>query len=666
VEVAKAFRILYLSVLALSLAVLFQNFSGCQESIRFGSNLPSNQRASGGGGEPSDGKPQNYYRWIQGYRCKGKPTVVGEIHRQGSLINAKILNLDTCELEPQPIALNQTSTSNLNPDVLGFNGGIYVYNPSLSGPLSELGDPFELWCRSEEKDKIELLIKPSPLGPHSVEILSQGLARIGPIQLQRRLLAEEAVYSGTNLQLAVARISSITSNEVSGSLKMTGIVENAKLRCRFGSDLDSFNHFAPARQLDFFGPTLPVGVSLNRSSTGTYVNSNGLIQTAAADSPRFDFDVVRGLSKGLLSERSSTNLLARSSELERWTQMFVNVTPNTDETADPSGQQTAELVRNNTTLEVHQILTTVVLQPNRFHTLSAFIKPANTNPVRYLRLQVLDLATNATIWVNFDILNATVAVNNDEFTSRNVMANVERVGSGWLRVSMSGLLVGPSTSWQVFFEPVPGEPSNGIYADPLQSGYYIWGAQLEQSESMSSYIPTTAGPVTRATDIVTVDDLSWWDEAASEMSLMLEKQLPLASASPRDASFASDLLLNLDSLGSNLLNIGFDRTTAQVTSSLATGQTATVLIPNLLGSPGDFVVLRPVVTYSGLGVLSVTSNGFNTEVSGGAGPLSRPSVLQLHSDSIGPASTHLQTLRYWPFKLNDNDRIDLSGQQQPQ
>ena len=56
-------------------------------------------------------------------------------------------------------------------------------------------------------------------------------------------------------------------------------------------------------------------ITFSRSTTGTYVDSNGIIQTAAIDAPRFDHDPTTGESLGLLIEESRTNLLLNSETL---------------------------------------------------------------------------------------------------------------------------------------------------------------------------------------------------------------------------------------------------------------------------------------------------------------------------------------------------------------
>jgi len=56
-------------------------------------------------------------------------------------------------------------------------------------------------------------------------------------------------------------------------------------------------------------------ITFSRASTGTFVGSNGLIQTAASGVPRFDHNPATGESLGLLVEEARTNLLLNSATL---------------------------------------------------------------------------------------------------------------------------------------------------------------------------------------------------------------------------------------------------------------------------------------------------------------------------------------------------------------
>lgn len=86
--------------------------------------------------------------------------------------------------------------------------------------------------------------------------------------------------------------------------------------------INSFVFFAAALDLQFADTkTLTDQVSGNnlitftRASTATYVDSSGIIQTAAADAPRFDHDPATGESLGLLIEEARTNLFLNSDTL---------------------------------------------------------------------------------------------------------------------------------------------------------------------------------------------------------------------------------------------------------------------------------------------------------------------------------------------------------------
>ena len=54
--------------------------------------------------------------------------------------------------------------------------------------------------------------------------------------------------------------------------------------------------------------------SFTRASVATVVNSQGLIEVVAPDTPRFDHDPASGAPKGLLLEESQTNSVRQSNE----------------------------------------------------------------------------------------------------------------------------------------------------------------------------------------------------------------------------------------------------------------------------------------------------------------------------------------------------------------
>jgi hypothetical protein len=90
----------------------------------------------------------------------------------------------------------------------------------------------------------------------------------------------------------------------------------------FGDQLDDLAGQVPGLDLnfaqnkslidDYSGTTL---VTFTRASTGTFLGSNGLIQTATTNEPRFDHNPTTGESLGLLVEEARTNLLLNSATL---------------------------------------------------------------------------------------------------------------------------------------------------------------------------------------------------------------------------------------------------------------------------------------------------------------------------------------------------------------
>ena len=72
---------------------------------------------------------------------------------------------------------------------------------------------------------------------------------------------------------------------------------------------------APSLDLPLTGPTLDPRITFTRASTATYFDATGTLQTAAANTPRFDYDPVAHAPRGLLIEEARTNLLLNSAVL---------------------------------------------------------------------------------------------------------------------------------------------------------------------------------------------------------------------------------------------------------------------------------------------------------------------------------------------------------------
>ena len=86
--------------------------------------------------------------------------------------------------------------------------------------------------------------------------------------------------------------------------------------CRGGVRVTSVAVPAPSLALDFTVPgTLPPNVTSTRASVGTYFDSTGTMQTASANTPRWDYDPVSLALRGVLIEDSRTNLLLNSATL---------------------------------------------------------------------------------------------------------------------------------------------------------------------------------------------------------------------------------------------------------------------------------------------------------------------------------------------------------------
>ena len=254
----------------------------------------------------------------------------------------------------------------------------------------------------------------------------------------------------------------------------------------------------PTLNLDFANSqSLDKRITFSRGSIGTRVNRNGLIETIAANQPRFDYDPVTGECKGLLIEESRTNLLTYSEDFSNASWARNNQNINTNVITAPDGTLTADKLITINASPIHDLFKTPNLSSNTY-TLSIFAKAAEQNLMR-LRIDDGIIGRNTI----FNLTTGSVSSNTNVTSS-----TITPYSNGWYRCSIT---VTTNIINLVFNTPYP-------YSGDGTSGIYIWGAQVEQGAFPTSYIPTTASTVTRSADnadMTGTNFSSWYNQTES-------------------------------------------------------------------------------------------------------------------------------------------------------
>ena len=241
-------------------------------------------------------------------------------------------------------------------------------------------------------------------------------------------------------------------------------------------------------------------VTFTRASTGTFVGSNGLIQTAASNAARFDHNPTTGESLGLLVEEARTNLLTYSNFNSNWGLSQATFTPNSE--VAPDGTLTAGLLTGNSNLGSHHIAASAVIGASP-HTFFCFIKAGSTSTASLFLTQS---GNNGAV---YNVSTGTVV--NVQGTGNT--ASIQSAGNGWWKCSITN-----TGSSDIFNEVRIGIDDSVIVARSAPGSIYIWGAQLEAGSFPTSYIPTSGATATRAADVASMTGTnfsSWWNSTAS-------------------------------------------------------------------------------------------------------------------------------------------------------
>lgn len=256
----------------------------------------------------------------------------------------------------------------------------------------------------------------------------------------------------------------------------------------------------PERLFDFTSGVLDASIGITRAlNTATRINASGIVETVNANTPRFDYDPITLICKGLLIEETRQNVCFYSEEFNSWnTSGSPSVLANT--TVAPDGTQTADTIAR-TTSQGDAILLAQTFTGDGVKSVSIWVKKG-TSPSSLIAL--LDATASAyRIWCDITWSGNTPVV---AFTNGSLLKSTEFANSWW-RLEFATTAVTAANSNRLYIYPGRAGSVSG-------DGIICWGAQCENGTFATSYIKnTTSFANTRNADVATITGpnfSNWW------------------------------------------------------------------------------------------------------------------------------------------------------------
>lgn len=260
--------------------------------------------------------------------------------------------------------------------------------------------------------------------------------------------------------------------------------------------------------LSFMG-SLPSICTFSRASNAWRFNSSGVLETVAANVPRFDYDPETLALRGLLGEEARTNLVKSSNATNVGVYGSPTITANAG--ASPDGSSNAVQVATSVSSSgVYLSTTNAPLSPSTQYTLSLFIK--YISGTQTLLIGVPNSFTGNTGDKSFTLNLLTKVVSSVDPSISNI--KVVQQANGWLRVSYTSTTAATATGGGQLMYTAGG---TGVFQ------YY--GLQTEQGSFATSPILTSGTALTRAADSLYVGSIPWFNPTQGAMAATVLKTI---------------------------------------------------------------------------------------------------------------------------------------------
>ncbi len=252
----------------------------------------------------------------------------------------------------------------------------------------------------------------------------------------------------------------------------------------------------------FLGPRETLG----RASTAVAVDRQGVLRTAAASTPRWEFDPVTGLSRGVLFEPQRSNMFLRARELDNaaWTKTGITVTANTAAAADG----TSALETLAATAVGGNVAQACTVTAGNAITVSAYARASTSS---HLRLSGNDGVNGVVCW--FNLLAGTIGSNTAGIgTVQFGFNDIEACDGELYRCSLT-VTTSTGTAFAAAFAPAAADGVGTAIGDTIFAGDAQFEA-LTTAGHASSFIDTTNTTVTRSGDYLSMPTAGAWFNAA--------------------------------------------------------------------------------------------------------------------------------------------------------
>ena len=241
---------------------------------------------------------------------------------------------------------------------------------------------------------------------------------------------------------------------------------------------------------NFVGSYIPYQIKFTtRDSRATYHDENGVLRIASHDKPRYgykyDSDTGKWVETGYINETTATNYLPINADCRnRGSASDAEL----DGTLAPDGSP-AYIFKPTTATTLHRV--GYYGDPSLGSGNICYSVYLKAGGYRYVAVNNYHSGSQG---AGFDLQTGTIVA-----VGANCHANIEDVGNGWYRCSVGYASTNTNDTMNIEIRNTSGATYESFAGDG-SSGVYVWGMQMENSLTASSYIYTDGTARTRLQD----------------------------------------------------------------------------------------------------------------------------------------------------------------------